>query len=71
MNYLTTLLNLCMDDKTAQSTQKARNKDTGQNVTRVQKLHKTKKEQAKTESSDSHWITSKRAKIKIHGKHQP
>ena len=49
MNYLTTLLDLCMDDKTAQSTQKACNRDTGQNVTRVRKLHKTKKEQAKTE----------------------
>ena len=30
MNHLTALLDLCMDDKTAQSTQKARNTDTGQ-----------------------------------------
>ena len=47
MNYLTTLLDLCMDDKTAQLTQKACNRDTGQNVTRVRKLHRTEKGQAK------------------------
>ena len=64
MNCLTTLLDLCMDDKTAQSTQKACNRDTGQNVTRVRKLHKTKREQAKTESSDERWITSRQGKIK-------
>ena len=49
MNYLTTLLDLCMDDKTAQSTQKACNRDTGQNVTRVRKLNRTEKGQAQTE----------------------
>ena len=62
MNHLTALLDLCMDDKTAQSTQMARNRDTIQNVTRVRKHHKTKKEQAKTESSDNRWITSRHGK---------
>ena len=64
MNYLTTLLDLCMDDKTAQSTQKARNRDTRQNVTRVRKLHRTKKGQAKTESCDKRWITRRQGKLK-------
>ena len=68
MNYLTTLLDLCMDDETAQLTQKACNRDTGQHVTRVRKLHRTKKGEAKTESSDERWITSRQGKI--HGKHQ-
>ena len=69
MNYLTTLLDLCMDDKTAQSTQKACNRDTGQNVTRVRKLHRIKKrEQAKTESSDERWITSRQGKEKNMGR---
>ena len=70
MKYLTTLLDLCTDDKTAQLTQKACNRDTGQNVTRVRKLHRTEKAQAKTESSDERWITSRQGKIKIRGKHQ-
>ena len=70
MNYLTALLDLCMDDKTAQLTQKACNRDTGQNVTRVRKLHRTENGQAQTESSDECWITSRQGKIKIHGKHQ-
>ena len=48
-----------MDDKTAQTTRKVCSKDTGQNVTRVRKLHKAKREQAKTESSDERWITSR------------
>ena len=62
MNYLTALLDLCVDDKTAQSTRKACNRDTGQNVTRVRKLHKTEKGQAKTESSDERWISNRQEK---------
>ena len=47
MNYLTTLLDLCMDDKTAQSTQKTQDKMSHvfENSTRP------KREQAKTVSS--------------------
>ena len=43
---------LCVDDKTAQSSTEGSQTETqDENVTRVRKLHKTEREQAKTESS--------------------
>ena len=70
MNYLTAHLDLCMDDENRTINTEGLQQETRDQMSHVFENSTGHKGQAKTESSDERWITSRQGKIKIHGKHQ-